>query len=636
MILSCHNIGKSFGTETVLKDVSFHINEYEKAAIVGINGAGKSTLLRMITGELSPDIGTVTLAKNKTLGYLAQHQDLSAERTIYEEVLEGKRELLDMEARLQEMEKQMEHLSSEQLEAHMNAYHQLLHIFDSRNGFGLRSEVNGVLKGLGFDESEFDKNCDALSGGQKTRVSLARLLVTHPDIILLDEPTNHLDIESISWLENFLLNYKGTVVIVAHDRYFLDRIVSKVIAVSLHRAEVYTGNYSEYAKKAAERRAEYLHAYENQQREIKHQEEVIVKLRQFNREKSIKRAESREKQLEKMEVLEKPQAEHSAMQIRLTPSVISGNDVLTVENISKSFHRQTLFSGIEFSLKRGERVALIGQNGTGKTTILKIINEVYMPDTGTIRLGSNVIIGYYDQEQQNLDGNKTIFDEISDDYPTLTISKIRNVLAAFLFTGEDVYKRVSDLSGGERGRVALAKLMLSDANFLILDEPTNHLDMESKEILEEALNAYEGTVFFVSHDRYFINKVATRVLNLHHHIITNYLGNYDYYIEKREELEGESHVSVAEFKEEGLESAGKDAWEATKEKQAKERKKQKRILFLEQEIEELEAKIALLDEEFLNPDYAFNSVKLQELTKERENLDKQLSLDYSEWEDLLL
>jgi len=524
MILACQNITKSFGEEPVLSQVSFHVEEYEKVAVVGINGAGKSTLLKIIMHEMDPDEGTVTLAKDASIGYLAQHQEMAGSKSIYEEVLEAKRDVIEMEQKIRDMEDRMQELLGAEMESFMDSYHRLLHEFDARGDYSYASEVTGVLKGLGFSESEFDKPCGALSGGQKTRVSLARLLVTHPDIILLDEPTNHLDIESISWLETFLLNYKGAVIVVAHDRYFLDRVVTKVVEISLHRSAVYAGNYSAYAKRAAEVREERLRAFYNQQREIRHQEEVIGKLKSFNREKSIRRAESREKQLAKIDVLDRPTEENSRMNITLTPSVISGNDVLSVEGLSKAFGTKELFHDISFEIRRGERVAMIGQNGTGKTTILKILNQMLEADAGSFRLGTNVKIGYYDQEQQELHMEKTLFEEISDDHPDLNNTRIRTVLAAFLFTEDDVFKKIADLSGGERGRLSLAKLMLSEANFLILDEPTNHLDIVSKEILEDALNHYEGTVLFVSHDRYFVNKTATRILNLTGGCVINYLG----------------------------------------------------------------------------------------------------------------
>ena len=636
MILDCQNISKAFGGDPVLKQVSFHVEEQEKVAIVGINGAGKSTLLKIIVGDLGADEGNVVLAKGKTMGYLAQHQDVSGHRTIYEEVLEGKRALIDMESRIRTMEEQMQQVPKEEMESFLEEYHKLLHEFEARDGYSCRSEVSGVLKGLGFSEAEFEKRCDELSGGQKTRVSLARLLVTHPDLILLDEPTNHLDIESISWLENFLLNYKGAVVIVAHDRYFLDRIVSKVVEITMHKSAVYLGNYTDYAQKAAKVREDALKAYYNQQREIKRQEEVIEKLKSFNREKSIKRAESREKQLQKIDVLEKPETERAQMKITLTPSIISGNDVLSVEGLTKAYDDKKLFHDIAFEIKRGERVALIGQNGTGKTTILKILNQKVEADAGSIRLGTNVKIGYYDQEHQVLHMEKTLMEEIADDYPKLTQTKIRTVLAAFLFTDEDVFKRVGDLSGGERGRLSLAKLMLSEANFLILDEPTNHLDIVSKEILESALNCYEGTVLFVSHDRYFINRTATRILNLTGESIINYIGNYDYYLEKKETNE-RAYLTQTSEKQETLQrnvSEGKADWKSQKDAQAKQRKLQNQILKIETEIEQLEERLAQIEEEFAKPEVATNSAKLGELHSQQVEIQEKLDSLYENWEKL--
>ena len=582
MILSCQNISKSFGTDEILKNVSFHIEANEKAAIVGINGAGKSTLLKIIMQKETPDTGEVILAKDATIGYLAQYQDVSGHRTIYEEVLDAKQNIIEMEERLRGMETQMNTLTGQELETLLDGYHRLSHEFELLGGYTYRSEVTGILKGLGFSESEFDRQMSELSGGQKTRVSLGKLLVTKPDVLLLDEPTNHLDMESIRWLEGFLMNYKGAVVIVSHDRYFLDRVVTKVVEIFQHQGYVYQGNYTEFAKKKAKIREDLLKQYYNQQREIKHQEEVITKLKSFNREKSIKRAESREKMLDKIERLEKPTDENTDIHIVLEPDVTSGNDVLTVEHLRKAFGTHTLFDDLSFEIKRGERVALIGNNGTGKTTILKIINELLLADGGTIVLGSNVHIGYYDQEHQLLHMEKTIFEEIADDYPQLNHTKIRNVLAAFLFTNDDVFKRIADLSGGERGRVSLAKLMLSDANFLILDEPTNHLDITSKEILESALNQYTGTVFFVSHDRYFINQTATRILDLTGGTIVNYIGNYDYYLEKHDELtriyvEAEPKAQAAQMTEQTVAQDGsgtdkKADWQAQKAEQARIRK----------------------------------------------------------------
>ena len=644
MILSCQNISKSFGTDEILKNVSFHIEANEKAAIVGINGAGKSTLLKIIMQKETPNTGEVILAKDATIGYLAQYQDVSGHRTIYEEVLDAKKNIIEMEERLRGMEAQMNALTGQELEALLDGYHRLSHEFELLGGYTYRSEVTGILKGLGFVESEFDRQMSELSGGQKTRVSLCKLLVTKPDVLLLDEPTNHLDMESIQWLEGFLMNYKGAVVIVSHDRYFLDRVVTKVVEIFQHQGYVYQGNYTEFAKKKAKIREDLLKQYYNQQREIKHQEEVIAKLKSFNREKSIKRAESREKMLDKIERLEKPTDENTDIHIVLEPDVTSGNDVLTVEHLRKAFGAHTLFTDLSFEIKRGERVALIGNNGTGKTTILKIINELIPADGGTIVLGSNVHIGYYDQEHQLLHMEKTIFEEIADDYPQLNHTKIRNVLAAFLFTNDDVFKRIADLSGGERGRVSLAKLMLSDANFLILDEPTNHLDITSKEILESALNQYTGTVFFVSHDRYFINQTATRILDLTGGTIVNYIGNYDYYLEKHDELtriyvEAEPKAQAAQMTEQTVAQDGsgtdkKADWQAQKAEQARIRKLENTLKKAEERIAELEDLIAGIDEECADPANATNSAKLGELTGRQNEYRSELEKCYEEWEQV--
>ena len=636
MILACQNTSKSFGTDEILKNVSFHIEENEKAAIVGINGAGKSTLLKIIMKQETADEGNVILAKDRTIGYLSQYQDISGDNTIYEEILDSKRELIQMEEQLREMETKMNRLSGVELDILLDIYHKLSQEFEQRNGYSYRSEVIGILKGLGFTEEEFSKKMAELSGGQKTRVALGKLLVTKPDVLLLDEPTNHLDIESIRWLETYLMNYKGAVLIVSHDRYFLDRVVTKVIEIFQHKGFVYQGNYTEFSKKKSAIREALIKQYYNQQREIKHQEDVIAKLKSFNREKSIKRAESREKMLDKIERLEKPTEENTDIHIILEPNVVSGNDVMQVENLSKAYPPVQLFSNINLEVKRGARVALIGNNGTGKTTILKIINELVAPDKGTVSLGSNVFIGYYDQEHQLLHMNKTIFEEIQDAYPDLNNTKIRNVLAAFLFTGDDVYKRISDLSGGERGRVSLAKLMLSDANFLILDEPTNHLDITSKEILEDALKNYTGTVFFVSHDRYFINQIATRVLELTGETIVNYVGNYDYYLDKRQQL-NQIYVKKPEMtltEPASNESEQKLDWQAQKAEAARIRKLENEQKKYENRIEELEGLIAKLDEDFAKPENATNSAKLNELTAKRNEYETELVDCMEKWEEL--
>lgn len=651
MILSCQNITKSFGGDVVIKHASFHIEEHEKAAIVGINGAGKSTLLKMIVGELEPDEGIIAVSKDKTVGYLAQNEVIDSTRTIYEEVLSAKQPVIDMEQEIRQMEGRMDKVPEQELEAFMEKYERLVHQFELADGYTYRSEVTGVLIGLGFSEADFSKTQAELSGGQKTRAALCRLLVTKPDLLLLDEPTNHLDMESIGWLENYLLNYKGAVLIVSHDRYFMDKIVSKVIEVFKHQANSYIGNYTAYAQKKAQVRAAELRAYYNQQQEIKHQEEVIAKLKSFNREKSIKRAESREKLLDKMQRLDKPVDELTEIHLRLTPSVTSGNDVIRVEHLAKSFDGKKLFEQVDFSIFRGERVALIGNNGTGKTTILKILNEMLPADAGEITLGTNVQIGYYDQEHQVLHPQKTLFEEISDDYPHLTNTQIRNVLAAFLFTNDDVFKRIGDLSGGERGRVSLAKLMLSEANFLILDEPTNHLDITSKEILENALVHYEGTVFFVSHDRYFINRTATRILDLHEQQVFNYIGNYDYYLEKRDVqrasqllpkinagaaaqaavTDASVGTALGTIK---TETGGREDWKQKKMQQAAQRKIEQELRKVEERIETLETQKQELEEEMADPKVAVVSAKVMELHSQLVQKDEELEALYEKWEEL--
>ena len=635
MILACHNLNKSFGDQVIVKDGSFHIEDREKAALVGVNGAGKSTLLKMIIGELPVDGGNITLAKDKTLGYLAQHQDLSCGKTIYEEVESAKTEILELEEQIRNVEQELSHLTGTALEEKLSTYHRLTSAFERADGYAYKSEVTGVLKGLGFAEDEFSKCVDDLSGGQKTRVSLGKLLLTKPDILLLDEPTNHLDMNSIAWLETYLLNYPGAVLIVSHDRYFLNRVVTKVIEIELGTVMSYSGNYTAYAEKKRQIRDARLKEYLNQQREIKHQEAVIEKLKSFNREKSIKRAESREKMLDKMVLVDKPTEINTDIHLHLEPSCTSGNDVLKVEQLSKSFPPQTLFQNIDFEIKRGEHVAIIGDNGTGKTTLLKILNHVIPADSGTFTLGTNVKIGYYDQEHHVLNMDKTIFDEISDDYPALTNTRIRNILAAFLLTGDDVFKLIGDLSGGERGRVSLAKLMLSEANFLILDEPTNHLDIASKEILENALNDYTGTVLYVSHDRYFINQTASRILELTGNTFINYIGNYDYYLEKKEELNKVylGNTQVVETTS-SAPSTSKLSWQEQKEAQAKERKRQNELKKTEERITLLEERDGEIDSLMMQEEIFTNSVKCQELASEKARIAGELEELYQKWEEL--
>ena len=646
MILACHNLNKSFGERIIVKDGSFHIEDREKVAFVGVNGAGKSTILKMIIGEEPTDSGNIVLTKGKTIGYLAQQQNLISGNSIYEELKTAKADIIKLEEQIRTIEHELKGLSGDELQNRLNTYNRLMSEFESKNGYAYESEIIGVLKGLGFQENEFSNEASTLSGGQKTRVSLGKLLLTKPDILLLDEPTNHLDLNSISWLETYLLNYPGAVFIVSHDRFFLNRVVTKVVEIDQGHLRMYDGNYKDYAEKKRQLRDAQMKEYLNQQREIKHQEAVIEKLKSFNREKSIKRAESREKMLDKIERIDKPMDSTQEMHFELNPSCISGNDVLTVEHLTKRFETQTLFSDISFEIKRGEHVAIIGDNGTGKTTLLKILNQVLDADEGAFTLGSKVKIGYYDQEHHVLHDSKTIFEEISDDYPTLTNTQIRNTLAAFQFTADDVFKLIRDLSGGEKGRVSLAKLMLSEANFLILDEPTNHLDITSKEILEQALNDYTGTILYVSHDRYFINQTASRILELVNQTFVNYIGNYDYYLEKKEELTAKyapvspetsvhSKVTNPNISSESQEPLGqKLSWQEQKEAQARERKRKNDLKKTEERIAVLETRNQEIDELMTQEDIYSNSVKCQELAVEKSSNEEELETLYEQWADL--
>ena len=689
MIIACHHITKEFVDKTVLSDITFHLEKGDRAAIVGINGAGKTTLLRIMAGEMEADSGTVTLSGGARLGYLAQDQGLDASSTIYEEALEAKREIIEMEEHLAQYEREMEVVKGNALNELIESYTNLLHRFEMMNGYAYKGEITGVLRGLGFTDDEFDKQISTLSGGQKTRVALARLLLQSPDVIMLDEPTNHLDLGSIRWLENYLTNYRGTVLIVSHDRYFLDRTVTKVIEIENASATFFTGNYTVYAEKKKALREQQQRAWLNNQAQIRHQEEVIAKLRQFNREKSIKRAESREKMLGKMEVVDKPFSLRDDMHLKLTPCIRSGREVLTVEDLAKSFDGITLFSGLGFHIRRGEHVALIGDNGTGKTTILKILNGLLGQDRGHIRLGTNVHIGYYDQEHHVLDDRNTVFEEIAYAFPSMTNTEVRNLLASFLFTGDDVFKLIGELSGGEKGRVSLAKLMLSEANLLILDEPTNHLDIVSREVLENALNSYDGTVLYVSHDRYFINRTASRIMELTQRVLVNYpgnnsesvperfIGNYDFYVEKSAQvgenlianLRGDSAAdqkaafsgsskgspanavrpadkmtdgsapaasaqSSSSSASSGAGTGGVDDWKTRKEEQARRRKIANDLKKCENEIARLEAEGEALDEEISLPENSTNPDRLRELTAKREDIDLQLASLYEQWETL--
>lgn len=644
MILACHNISKSFGDRIIVRNGSFHIEEREKAALTGVNGAGKSTILKMIMGEESTDSGDIILAKGKTIGYLAQHQNLLPDGTIYEELRSAKSDIIELERQIRSIEQELKSLSGDTLNSRLETYNRLQSEFEAKNGYACESEIIGVLKGLGFTEEEFSKKTGTLSGGQKTRVALGKLLLTTPDILLLDEPTNHLDLNSISWLETYLINYPGAVFIVSHDRFFLNRVVTKVVEIENGDICMYLGNYRAYSEKKQQIRDARLKEYLNQQREIKHQQAVIEKLRSFNREKSIRRAESREKMLEKLTPVEKPLEAAKEMHFTLEPSCVSGNDVLSVEGLSKRFDSQVLFEDVNFEIKRGEHVAVIGDNGTGKTTLLKILNQIQRADAGSFTLGAKVQIGYYDQEHHVLHDDKTIFDEISDAYPTLNNTQIRNTLAAFQFTGDEVFKEISALSGGEKGRVSLAKLMLSEANFLILDEPTNHLDITSKEILEEALNNYSGTVLYVSHDRYFINQTATRILELVNRTFVNYIGNYDYYLEKKEELT-RAYASAPSASGSGKPASDSSAvssaaagsklsWQEQKEQQAKERKRKNDLKKTEEEISRLEERNTQIDHELTLEEVYSNSVKCQELSTERAKNEERLESLYEMWETL--
>ncbi len=638
MILSCKDITKSYGTDIILKKINFNLEEHEKAAVVGVNGAGKTTLFKIITDNLSYDDGQLYIPKNTTIGYLEQNVDIRSEKTIYEEMLSVFESIFELEEKLHSMERKMSSLSDSEYSSFMEQYARFQHEFEESDGYSCKSRINGVLKGLGFTEDEYSQQVCTLSGGQKTRVFLGKLLLMKPDILLLDEPTNHLDIDSIQWLEDFLKSYSGACLIISHDRYFLDRTVSKIIDIENGKSSVYNGNYSFFIKQKDAARAAQLKQYANQQREIRHQEEVIKTLRQFNREKSIKRAESREKALERMEKMERPENLPEKMHLRLTPQIQSGNDVVSVEDLSMSFGNNKLFSNVSFEIKRGEKVAIIGPNGIGKSTLFKIILNELKPDFGKVVLGVNVNPGYYDQEHHELDDKNTIFDEIHNAYPNMTNGEIRNVLASFVFTEDDVFKTIGTLSGGEKGRVSLAKIMLSKSNFLILDEPTNHLDMYSKEILEDAINNYDGTVLYISHDRYFIDKTAERTLELSRDGITQYLGNYSYCMEKKaekariEELSKEN--SKTPIQSASVHSDSKTDWLAQKEEQAKARKKANDIKKVEDEIEKTEKLIKSLEEKLFDPEISADSGKVKELYEEKVSLEEKLEELYEKWEEI--
>ncbi len=640
MILAARQLQKSYGIDVILEKITFHLEEREKAAVVGVNGAGKTTLFRILTGEASPDGGELFLKKDVSVGYLAQNQKIESDRTIYEEMLSVFRKIMETESKLREMENEMGKYEGQELSDKMAEYAALQLFFEQNDGYGYQSRLRGVLKGLGFSEKDWNRPMNQLSGGQKTRVWLGRLLLSKPDLLLLDEPTNHLDIASIEWLEDFLRSYSGAVLIISHDRYFLDRIVTKVIEIENKKSSVFNGNYTFYSQQKEILRESQQKAYDLQQKEIKRQEDVIRTLRAYNREKFIKRAESREKALDKMERLDRPEALPDQMRLTLTPQIISGSDVLHAENLSKTYNGHKVFQNVFFDIKRGDKVAVIGPNGAGKSTLFKMLLKEVSSDSGLIRFGTNVHVGYYDQEQQKLDESKSIFDEIADTYPALTSGQIRNVLAAFVFTNDDVFKPISALSGGEKGRVSLAKIMLSKANLLMLDEPTNHLDMFSKEVLEDAINCYEGTVFYISHDRYFINRTAEKILELTRAGVVQYAGSYDYYLEKKAERERNEAEKLRENPQtaQPLKAAPQPAsdtkndWLRQKEQQAAERKLANKIARIESEIEETEAAIAKADADMAaaSSDYT----KAQEIFEQKTALEEKLETLYASWEEL--
>ncbi|WP_294350354.1 ABC-F family ATP-binding cassette domain-containing protein [uncultured Clostridium sp.] len=636
IVLSCKNISKSYGIDEILKNVTLSINEGDKVGIIGANGEGKSTLFKIISKQLSFDDGEIFIDKNKTIGYLAQHLNLESENTIYEEMLKVFSDLTRLELKISTLEVKM----NEPYDENNAEYHNKLikdyttaqELYENRGGYTYKAEINRVLKGLGFVEDDFHKLIIHLSGGQKTRVALCKLLLLSPDILLLDEPTNHLDLEAIEWLEDYLKSYKGTVLVISHDRFFLDSVTNRTFQVINGHVNSYNAPYTKFLELRKKDYENELKAYNLQQAEIKRQEAIIEKFRSFNREKSIKAAESREKMLEKMEKLDAPDKEKDASKISFETSVKSGFDVLHLEKLSKSYGDKHLFSNVSLDLKRGEKIALIGENGRGKTTLFKIIMDKIKPDSGVKSLGTNVNVGYYDQEQSNLSENKTILDEVWDDFPELTTSKLRGVLGSFLFTGDDVFKTIDKLSGGEKCRINLLKLMLSKSNLLLLDEPTNHLDIMSREALEDAILSYDGTLIVISHDRYFLNKVINRIIELKEDGLSEYLGNYSYYVEKKlnpqrfETLEeiagGKTKTQIKEDK--------KKKREALKEEKAK----KLRLKKVEEDINKSETKLLELQESQCLEEVYSNPIESERVNKEIKEVEKLIEELYEEWETL--
>ena len=636
IVLSCNNLNKSFGIDSILENVNFTVNEYDKIGIIGVNGTGKTTLFKIISGIYGYDSGDIYTSKDCEIGYLEQNTNFHSENTILEEVLEVFKDVIEMEKYLRDLEHKISEESSNTnsttLEKLMNEYSNKLEAFSDMNGYGYKSEAKGVLKGLGFSDEDMDKPISILSGGEKTRVLLGKLLLKKPTLLLLDEPTNHLDSEAIEWLEVFLKQYKGTVILISHDRYFLDQVVNRIFEIHNKKLKTYNGNYSDFIKASAIEKELELKKFEDQQKDIKKQEESIERLKAFGREKHLKRARSKEKALAKIDVLDKPEAYRKKAKIEFNPSVTSGNDVLQLRDISMGYGERILFKDLNLDIYRGEKVALIGANGIGKSTLFKIIMNEITPLSGDIKFGTNVNVSYFHQEQKTLNLDNTIIDEIWEDNKQLTQTSLRTMLGAFLFEGEEVFKKISTLSGGERARVAILKLILSNSNLLLLDEPTNHLDIDSKEVLEEALSSYTGTIFTISHDRYFLNTVVDKVLVLDENGITEYLGNYDYYIEKKKQVQEMNTVEVVEEK---TKTQLKE--EKRKEREQREAEKKNRVKRqnIEKEIEETEAKIEEMDVLLCQEEVYSNPEKSKDVSLQKASLEEKLSALYEEWESLM-
>ncbi len=628
MILNLNNVSKSFGTNEIIQNASFLINEGEKVALVGANGAGKSTLFKIITGQETLDNGQVFFAKDAKVGYLAQQSALDESKTVFESVLEAFSEVIKLEEELVTLEMSFSGLENEELNQALKKYENLTHEFNKLNGAEYKSRIKGVLKGLAFIDDDYNRLVASLSGGEKTRLELAKLLLNSYDLLLLDEPTNHLDINAIEWLEGYIKQYRGAVFIISHDRYFLDATVQKVVEVEFAKTKLYYGNFTDFVEQKEIDEEIAMAHFESQQKEIKRQQEVIRQLRAFGREKQVKRARSREKLLAKMDVLDRPKEPPKTMNFNIEPEIKSGYEVMKVNNVSKSFDDKVVFKNISFEIFREEKLALIGANGVGKSTLIKLILDSFNADNISIKYGVNVIPTYYDQEHSTLNEDLTIFEEILEANPKLTNNEIRSLLATFVFIGDEVNKKIKTLSGGEKGRVALAKIMLSKANLLILDEPTNHLDLMSKEVLENAINNYQGTVLYISHDRYFINSTATRVLELTINGLNSYEGDFDYYLSKKEEFEVSN-------KEEFVVSDQKEQYLVQKQRKSDDKKRLRQIEKLEKDIEKYEAKIGEIDILLSTEEVYTNSKRTQEVYAEKVVVEKMLNESLEEWELLL-